>query len=95
MYFRATKKENETGFQDFLIDRIFHKKPQAISTQRPSTTISEKTQSTISNTLQVPHDPLPDPLTTYTPPTETTSLNDNANVPDPLPQQNEIPDWLK
>lgn len=71
-YFRMTKKEGESGFQDFLIDRIFHKKPPETSREHLPTNVSEKIQVSVSETLQSPQNTTPDPLTTYIPPQEST-----------------------
>lgn len=93
VYYRMSRKDDDTGFQDFIIDRLFHgKKDDLESTVHmpiaPSTPI-ETTPAKPEKTESV------DPLKSYVPPAESTD--------DPLlasesknPQENTttMPDWL-
>lgn len=65
--YRISRKNNDTGFQDFLIDSVFHsKKPQSEPTNQantiPTTVVPSNNESVIIQS------PTIDPLTSYIPP---------------------------
>lgn len=104
IYFRATKKEGEAGFQDFLIDRVFHKKASSTEDTTPvvtipvtSTPIPTPTPQAQNTDVAATTDAPSDPLTTYIPPdTDILASTEPPTVaPDQatMPQGN-IPDWL-
>jgi hypothetical protein len=111
IFYRISRKDDNIGFQDFLIDSVFH------SRERPDAVVS----TPVSNTVIVPPipivTPIVDPLTSYTPPAPidpVTPVYESAPVTvatDPLadtlttinppspqiesPTVDHIPDWLK
>lgn len=70
VYYRISRKEGDAGFQDFIIDRVFHgRKNNTAKNDTPSVTqqnITEKTSTSIEETLNT--ETIIDPLRSYTPP---------------------------
>ncbi len=108
IFYRITRKGDNIGFQDFLIDSIFHNKPT------PSTTEIDIKPDTIVN--GAPPLPKEDPLTSYTPvvqpitqeviqpPPAYVPTSDPLSIstptvttpePTPVVKEENIPSWLK
>jgi hypothetical protein len=111
IFYRMSRKDENIGFQDFLIDSVFH------SRERPDAVVSTPVSSSVIVPPVPVVTPIIDPLTSYTPPAPVAPVSpiyesapasvdpltsSPVTTPDPLAQVTEtapavehIPDWLK
>jgi PKD repeat protein len=79
IFYRMSRKDDNIGFQDFLIDSVFH------SRERPDDVAS----TPVSNTVIVPPvsvvTPVVDPLTNYTPPAPPVPMSPVTPIYEPAP----------
>ncbi len=92
LFYRLSRRNQNIGFQDFLIDSVFHAKKQESSSINTSTII-EPTESLIINTPPE-KPPVIDPLVSFTPIQQSSTPNDPLDsiiIPPTPPTVDEIP----
>lgn len=84
VWYKIQSKDDNLGFQDFVIDRLANKEPKNTETPMVAPIVETKKEEKVEEI---------DPLKTYTPPAETTPTVDPLKTE---PETTEIiPDWLK
>lgn len=84
-WYKIQSKDDNLGFQDFVIDRLANKEPK---TQDVSPVVAPVVETKEEKIAEI------DPLKTYTPPTTEIKEN-NETIETSAPTDAVVPDWLK